>query len=236
MKKSPIALVPALDRGLDILEWMSLQTESVTLTQIGRGMGLSVSEIQRPVSCLQRRGFLNRSSADTYSLSGLLYHLVQSHPPFRRLELAALSAMKSFAREEKESIHLCVPDGDSALLLLDVPGEKFVRISLQVGTRMNAFETVSGRLLNAFNLLDTRVKPSRSLALRLSHIRSQGYEQSESSTVEGITDLGIPVMDRSGKALAALTISILHLHKTAIDPKKLVQSLRKCAEKITSAL
>lgn len=35
-----------------------------------------------------------------------------------------------FARLYRESVHLCVPDWDSALLLLDIPDGGLVRLSL----------------------------------------------------------------------------------------------------------
>jgi DNA-binding IclR family transcriptional regulator len=73
------AQIPALDRGIDLLEWMASCMEAVTLTQIPQGLGFSVSEIQRPVACLNRRGYLNRSEAGTYCLSGHLSALVQRY-------------------------------------------------------------------------------------------------------------------------------------------------------------
>ena len=64
-----------------------------------------------------------------------------------------LRAAFGFAWLYRESVHLCVPDWDSALLLLDVSGGGLVWLSLQPGARLNALETVSGRILAAHGAL-----------------------------------------------------------------------------------
>ena len=60
---------PALDRGLAILEAMSQISEALTLTQIARRLGLSVSEIQRVVNVLSERAYLVRGTDGAYRLS-----------------------------------------------------------------------------------------------------------------------------------------------------------------------
>ena len=64
-----------------------------------------------------------------------------------------LRAAFGFAWLYRESVHLCVPDWDSALLLFDVSGGGLVWLSLQPGARLNALETVSGRILAAHGAL-----------------------------------------------------------------------------------
>jgi DNA-binding IclR family transcriptional regulator len=229
-------VVPALDRGLSLMEWITTQSEPMTLTQVAHGVGLSVSEVQRPVACLLERGYLKRTPAGAYAISGLLYRLALSHPPHRQIQQAALPQMQDFARASGQSIHLCVPDGDAALLLVDVPGGGLVRISLQAGARLDANETVSGRMLQAHHLLVLEKKPGRSLEARLKEIRSRKHELTESAYAVGILDLGVPVCDRSGKVVAALTCSILRLRKAPHDGKNLLPDIKACAEKIGLSL
>lgn len=66
--------------------------------------------------------------------------------------------MTEFARLYRESVYLCGPDWDSALLLLDVSGGGLVCLSLQPGARLNALETVSGRILAALTVSSFRMK------------------------------------------------------------------------------
>ena len=231
-KKESNAKIPALDRGLDLLEWIAGLAEPVTLTQIAQGLGLSVSEVQRPVACLHQRGYLHRSETGAYRLSGRLAGLARTHPPHQRLQKAALGIMVKFTRIHGESIHLCVPDWDSALLLLDVPGGGLVRLSLREGARLDALETVSGRILTAFGAL-TPPKPNKNLQSLLEKIRSAGFDQFPSSQVIGITDTGVPVFDSAGQIVAALTVSAFKMTGDGKQAKNLIPGLQSCAESIS---
>ncbi|HRJ73594.1 MAG TPA: helix-turn-helix domain-containing protein [Terrimicrobiaceae bacterium] len=230
MSKKVIA-IPALERGLDLLEWIISQSEPLTLTQIAQGMRLTVSEVQRPVACLQARGYLRRSPAGSYVISGFLYRLALSHPPHLHLQRAALPVMLDYARKSSQSVHLCVPDGDTALLLADVPGSGLVRISLQHGARLDSSDTVSGRILSAFGALT----PQREDAA-LEAIRKRGYEQAASSYAEGIIDLGVPIHDASGQVIAVLTTSILQLKKSTAKSDRLLRMLQASANKVSGFL
>jgi DNA-binding IclR family transcriptional regulator len=227
-------LVPALDRGLDVLEWMARQPEPVTLTGIAQGLNLAVSEVQRPVSCLLERGYLHRQGSGGYILTGLITRLASAYPPHWRLQQAAFAPMAEFSRRHSQSIHLSVPDGDSALLLLDVPGGGLVRLSLQQGARLGREKTVSGRLLAAYGCLPVNVKDPQKAALR--KIASRGYEVADSTHAVGIVDVGVPVRDAAGQVVAALTVSCLRLRQGRQSAAKLVPHLLKCANAVAKAI
>lgn len=227
--------IPALDRGLDLLEWIAGMEEPVTLTHIAHGLGLSVSEVQRPVACLHRRGYLHRSEAGAYTLSGRLAGLAGMHPPHQRLQKAALGVMVEFSRTHRESIHLCVPDWDSVLLLLDVPGGGLVRLSLQQGARFDMLGTVSGRILSAHGAFALPKLEKTDLS-NLKKIRTQGFEHAASSQVMGITDTGVPVFDSTGRIVAALTVSSLQAKGETKRAQSLVSFLRASANRITDLL
>jgi len=234
-KKQGTANVPALDRGLDLLEWMAGLLEPVTLTQIAQGLGLGVSEVQRPVACLHHRGFLHRTEAGGYIISGRLASLAAAFPPHQRLRLAALGPMTEFARLHDESIHLCVPDWDSALLLLDVPSAGLVSLSIRPGTRICALDTVSGRILTAHGALAVP-DIKKAMRAKLENIKRNGFEHSMSSKVVGITDIGVPIFDPAGNILAALTVTSFRWKGDLKQERKLVPALRKCSLKITNSL
>lgn len=229
--------IPALERGLDLLEWIILQNEPVTLTQIASGLGCTPSEMQRPIACLVERGYIRRSLAGTYIISGRLHHLALSHPPHLHLRRAALPAMLDFARENEQTVHLSIPDGDAALLLVDVPGGGLVRLSIHPAARLDPFNTVSGRILLAFggmpHLLE---KQSREIVSQLTKIKNQGHEKAPSSHAVGIIDLGVPIIDRSGETVAALTTSILKLKTSDSNPSDLLPPLHACALAIGAQL
>src|SRR4051812_44451921 len=88
--------VPALDRGLDVLEQMSQSAEPLSLTQIARVAQRTVSEVQRTVARLTRRSYLVRDTQGHYRLSTKLFRLATTHPPFRDLVARSMPPMHAF--------------------------------------------------------------------------------------------------------------------------------------------
>ena len=143
--------------------------------------------------------------------------------------------MTEFARLESESIHLCVPDGDWALLLLDVPGGGLVRLSLQQGARLDALNTVSGRILSSYGALRPSKIDNKTRAF-LKKIQDNGFEKATSSQVIGITDIGVPVFDGHRQIVSALTVPSLRMKNAKQGIKKLLPALDKCAKCISRGL
>ncbi|MCM2274090.1 MAG: helix-turn-helix domain-containing protein [Candidatus Didemnitutus sp.] len=228
--------VPALSRGLDVVEHLASTGASTTLSQLARNMGRSVSEIQRTVGCLLERGYLVRDDAGVLRLSSKLYRLAQAHPPHRELLARAYPAMADYARTTGESVHLAILAEGKLLLVAEAPGTGLARVSLQLGAVLDPELTVSGRLLLAFTppALSgvTRIAPA--VAKKIQAIRAQGHEFSESDYVEGILDLGVPILTPEGEAIAALTTSWLPLRKAKVRWTELLPPLQECARRIAA--
>jgi len=81
---------PALDKGLDILEFLSIQATPQSQVEISKGVDRSSNEIYRMLLCLEERDYLHRDSkTGKYSLSLKLYQLAHRHSPVDALKKAA---------------------------------------------------------------------------------------------------------------------------------------------------
>lgn len=231
--------VPALDRGLDIVECMANSTESLSLTQIARAVGLTVSEVQRTIARLAARAYLVRDARGGYRLSSKLFRLATAFPPFRDLVSRAMAPMQQFADETTETVHLGVLSDDLLLIIAQVEGQGIVRLSLQLGSTQEPLNTVSGRILlsglseaerGAFEARRGLSRAQRRhLALGSARIREQGYEYAESGRVHGVHDVGVPVVVPGPSLIAALTSSFLPLRSRKPAPAVLVAALHKAA-------
>ncbi len=240
--KAGTSVAPALDRGLTILESLAQTSSSLSQTEIAREVGLTVSEIQRVVLVLHQRGYLVRDAVGHYRLSSKLLRLATQYPPLRDLAARALPAMQQFADETTESVHLAVLRDDRLVIVQNVEGRGLVRLSLQMGSAQDPATTVSGRTLLAW--LDpveveafakrTRI-PARSLnklRRRLRAVKLQGFEHSKSELLEGLEDLGVPIVLPGETAVAALTTSYLLPRGGGQKLGPLVQHLKRAAERI----
>ena len=59
---------PALEKGLDIIEYLSYKAIPQTQTEIAIGVSKSANEIYRMLAVLENRGYLVRSNSGKYSI------------------------------------------------------------------------------------------------------------------------------------------------------------------------
>jgi DNA-binding IclR family transcriptional regulator len=231
---------PALEKGLDILELLSLQSEPMSLAQIGQKLGRTSGEIFRMLAALERRGYLARGPRpEQYQLTNMLYELAHRHPPVKRLLAHALPIMEDLARIIQQSCHLAVRHESDALIVAQVDCPGFTGFSVRVGAHAPLVDSCSGRVLLAFQTPETRsnwigtalphaAQPTSRAGLEatLQEIRQAGFNRQPSLVHHGIVDFGAPILDYDGNALAALTVPSLATIGSPIGETELLQQLR----------
>jgi DNA-binding IclR family transcriptional regulator len=237
--------VPALARGLDILETLAQHEGGLSLSELARTLDLSPSAAFRSVVVLEQRGYIVRDPVlDVYVLSLKLFELSHNRPPFRRLLDIAVPAMRLLAAEVKQSCHLSVHDNGDVLVIADVEGPGPLNLAFRLGSRWPMRETVSGRLLLAFQGPEVReawlkaiaaTKDQAKFKRELARATAQGFLRQESETFGGIIDLGFPILGLHG-AVAALTISMVHELRSPVAESRIHAALAATANHITKKL
>lgn len=210
--------VPALDKGLDVLECLATHGVPMTQAQVARTLGRGSSELFRTLTTLERRGYLSRDMlSGTYSLTLRLFELGHTHSPFDGLLRVADIPMRTLAEAVKSSCHLTVLDGDSLVVLHQAESRERVRVSVDVGSAIQPYRAASGRLLIAFSDAETGNRmladlppDERDDALkRLDKIRGRGHETARGESVDGLCDLSVLVGHPDGTVRAALAVTAL---------------------------
>ena len=226
---SPNYHVPALDKGLDVLECLASQGIALTQAQLARELGRGPSELFRILTTLERRGYITRDAASgAYGLTLRLFELGHSHSPFEGLLRAADHPMRELSSETRQACHLSVIDRGRLLVLHQVESPARVRISIATGSTIELIESASGRLLLAFS-----DEPGWDDE-RLDQIRERGYEEAYSETIEGIADLAVLVGRPESRTKAALTIAALPRDREAFV-RDTLGPMQKCAAAIARA-
>ncbi|MCX8508209.1 MAG: IclR family transcriptional regulator [Rhodobacteraceae bacterium] len=213
---------PALDKGLDILELLSEQSDGLTRAEIVKSMGRSPSEIYRMLERLVARDYVVRSTGgDRYTLSMKMFVLANRHPPVRRIVAQALPLMDVFARDARQSCHLVVPDRGFAVVAAQASPPEVWEFRVRIGAQLGLLETGSGHTLLAFQ---NPLRRAETLALwgsadqearlgrihrELAQVRAQGYRMAESAQLKGVIDISVPIHDPEGDAIAVLTCPYL---------------------------
>lgn len=243
--------VPALEKGLDVLELLAARPAAPSLADLARELGRSASEIFRTLVCLERRGFVAREEGSgRYRLTLKLFELAHTHSPVEALLRAADRPMRDLARETGESCHLSVLSQGKLVVLAQAESPRMARFSVEVGGRFPPVRTCSGRLLLAHlpkELLHEllardadyrRLGPAgrKQFLSRLLEIRRSGVSTAESETHVGIRDVAVLVGNPRVGVAGALCAPALTPSRGGISTGRLRQALERCARQITRAL
>jgi DNA-binding IclR family transcriptional regulator len=243
--------VPALEKGLDLLEALAARPEPLSQADLARAVGRSPSEIFRMLACLERRGYVvKEESSGRYRLTLRLFELAHTHTPVDHLLHAAEGPMREVARRIRESVHLSVLSDGKLLVLSQVESQNRTRVSVEVGAKFPVVRTASGRILLA-NLSQEELKETLArddewsrlgstargrFLSDLLRIRRDGLYQGKSDLTHGIRDVAAFVGNpRVGVAAAVCVPSLVAIGK----PKPISEiraAVRDCAAAITRQL
>ena len=150
-KDKPSYFVPALEKGLDVLEFLASASGPQTLTELARALDRSSSVLFRIIDALEKRAYITRDPVSgAYHLTLKLYELAHTHSPVDQFLKAATLPMRALADKIHESCHLSVLAHGKLVLVAEELSPDRVRISVEVGSQVNPIPYVSGRLLIAF--------------------------------------------------------------------------------------
>ncbi|RWP36312.1 IclR family transcriptional regulator [Mesorhizobium sp.] len=241
--------VPAVEKALDVLEFMASSAEPLTQTEIAAGLGRSIHEIYRILLLLEKRGYIFRTQSDRFRLSLKLFELAHMHPPVNRLVECALPVMRELSANTDQSCHLVVREGESALVVLQIDSPLPMRYSVALGSHFPILETSSGAVLLAHSNRAERDRiverivaagegqgTRAEIEARLNEVAGLGYEMRASLAVEACTNVSMPVRDHTGAVIAALTVPFLPQKAARFDRETVFERAKAAAETISAAL
>ena len=251
MPKGPDYPVPALEKGLDVLETLAAAAVPQSLAELAITLDRSSSELFRMLNCLERRGYITRDPvAGKYGLTLKLYTLAHAHSITEKLLHAARQPMQELTEKIRESCHLSVLDGGRLLVVAQEESPERVRLSIEIGGVFDAPLTASGRLLLAqLDEAKCAVALAESTAGReltgraltafhanLAEVRRLRLSTAESETIEGVRDLAVIIGDPALGITAALAVTRLLRRGQRGDEAALIAAMRATAAAITKAL
>nr|WP_121271921.1 IclR family transcriptional regulator [Pedobacter schmidteae] len=240
---------PALDKGLDILEYLSSQSIPLSQTEIASGIDKSPNEIYRMLMSLESRGYILRDEVSgKYRLSLKLFHLSHRHSPVDELRKAAQYPLEELANVIMQSCHLSILYMNQVMVILHAKSPGPIALSIEEGNLFPLPLTASGKVLLAYmpeteqeialsgnsiynNYSD---KEKKRFLSSLKEIQKKGAYIRTSDLAAGVIDVSVPIGKGSTGIIACLTVSsltALNMGKDVDNNDMLMEAL-KCAEKI----
>lgn len=215
-KATPSYSVPALEKGLDIIESLAASPAPLSLAELARDLNRGSAEIFRMLVCLERRSYLRRDAhSGKYALTLRLFELAQAHSPLKALLTVARDPMRAVTEALGESCHLSVIERSKLLVIAREESPERIRLSIEVGSSFNPKNTASGRLL-----LDETIE----------------VVTARDETIEGVDDVVVRIGRPGGAVHAALAVSWLRSRKGAKKSAVVLAALRTAAKTIHQSL
>jgi DNA-binding IclR family transcriptional regulator len=240
---------PALDKGLDILEYLSSQSIPLSQTEIATGIERNSNEIYRMLMSLESRGYILRDEiSGKYRLTLKLYHLSHRHSPIDELRKAAQFPLEELAQSIRQSCHLSILYLDQVMVVLHAKSPEPIALSIEEGNLFPLPLTASGKVLLAYMPVNERKAVLKNNTIykkykedqkeqflnSLEQIQKDGYYIRTSDLAEGVIDISVPVGHTENGIIACLTISrltTLNINK-GVENKEILAAAIKCSNTI----
>ncbi|MEU0117214.1 IclR family transcriptional regulator [Streptomyces bobili] len=238
----------APDRLLSVLASFDHAHPALTLTDISRRAGLTLTTAHRLVTALTEWGALERDASGTYHVGLRLWEVAALAPRGLALRRAALPYLEDLYEATHENVQLAVRDGCEVVYTEWLSGHSAVGVRIRVGARWPLHVTGVGLVLLAHSPPDaqeayceaplaactdhTLTDPMR-LRRVLAEVRRTGVAVSSRQVTDDALSVAAPVHGADGAVVAA--VSVVVPYADARVPV-LVPAVRLAARGISRAL
>jgi len=214
--------IAALIRGLSVIRVFGPGADRLTITDVAERARVTRAGARRILFTLRHLGYVSMEGR-WFSLTPRVLELGFSYLASKPLWGLAGPILNELADATGETASAAVLDGEDIVYVLRVPSRRVLHIDLQVGRRLPAHVTSSGRVLLAslnYNQLNAYFRAAqlrkltrhtlvdeRQLRARIKEAGTRGWACVRGEVEELVVGVAVPVLDGSGRGIAALNIS-----------------------------
>ena len=190
--------VRSFERGLAVIRAFDAEHPARTLSEVARACDLTRAAARRLPLTLADLGYV-RADGRLFRLTPRVLELGHAYLSGLDLPRLAVPYLEQLAALAGESAALFVLDSDVAVCVAQVPARRVMAAAVTVGARFPARGTAVGRVL---------------LSRRTEAERAEAYVLLDGDPEDGVTTLAAPVRDRSGRAVAGVSLA-MHSGRTS---------------------
>ncbi len=216
--------VPALERGLALLEMLRESSCGFTVSDFVRRSGFPKSSVHCLVITLARCGYLRRSER-THRFVLDLKLLPLANTALGQIELReyATPHLNALMRRTQMTTHMAIFDQGESVLIGKVDSPTSPSIPTWAGKRMHTHCTALGKAMianldsDALEQLirehglprhnENTITSPRKLKMELDKIRNTNWALSDEEYAIGLRCIAAPIFDPQGRAFAAVSLS-----------------------------
>ncbi len=212
--------VPALQKGLKILEMFGSDCHRLTQSEMADAFGVSATSLYRIVQTLSSMGYLNKVGKNTYELGSQVLSRGFSYLASREVVEICAPYITRLRDRTSLSSHLAIREGTDVIYVFRALALQRLSVNVPVGTRFPCHTTAIGRAL----LID--MSPTELEELYKGQ-RLDGYPEPAPQTLPDLieqcaqeraqgwsihfsdysTAIAVPIRNYSGEVIAAINVS-----------------------------
>jgi IclR family acetate operon transcriptional repressor len=228
--------VNSLLKSIEIIEAVS-EHQPVAVGELSRLLQMPKSSVQRVLMTFQEAGWLRQAGGEItrWEISPRVLSVRPSALKGGALQRAAREPMQDLCNFVNETVHLSIPDGTNAMVLVEESEcKQFVRTAYSGGDVSPFHATANGLALLAFmnekqiaTILarelpkygDRTINDPALIREELARIRERGYSINLGQYRRAIYAIGAPIFDSNGTAVASVCISMpeSRFHESRIE-------------------
>lgn len=244
--------VPAATRALRVLRYLASQPDPVSLERLAAAVGLPRSTAYHLLRAMIDEGFVTHLADEhRYGLGVAAFEVGSGYSRQEPLQRIARRPLAALVDALGQSAHLAVLHGRDVLYVLEERAPGRPPLVTDVGVRLPAHLTASGRaVLAALPAAQVRalypdrtafvdrhgLGPASPSALRtvLAETRQRGYAVEEGEVTPGFASVAVAVLDHNGHPLAGVAVTYPAGEGPRIE--RLAARTRQTAEDLTRRL
>jgi IclR family transcriptional regulator, KDG regulon repressor len=215
--------ISALQRGLRLLHLFSESPCGLTAKQVAGLSRLPVSTVHRFLANLVTAGFLNRDGDGNHHLGIACFTIGQAAVGQLDIRRLSLPYLRELNQQTRETIHLTVRHGWSAVYVEKLDSPEPLRIHSRIGATVPLYCTAVGKVMLAYMPADEqdqvlpelslkRLTPNsvgnlQELKAELFRVRKNGYACDLEEHEAHIRCVAAPIWDHTGSVQSSLSIT-----------------------------
>jgi DNA-binding IclR family transcriptional regulator len=232
----------AVPRAFAVLELLAHEQEPTRLSAIALKLGMQKSTVHRILATLTSLGYVEQvASTGCYRATLRLWEIGSGLIAHHRIKQAATVFLQRLHAATRQTVSLTILSGDDVLYLDKIISPRPTRFTSRVGSRVPAPLTAGGKAILAYepharaiiqrampHIKEKRRVGVDAMLRELADVRRNGYAVSRFRP--GVVSFGAPILSRSGRAAAALSVSAETRLPDARHEAIIEELLSTCAE------
>lgn len=248
-------IIQSVDRALEVMIYLYHEGRETGITKIAADLGAYKSTVYRTLFTLEARGFVRKNpETEKYWLGSRLFTLGKSVENKMGLQELIRPYARKLCGAYREVVGVSILErnaGDvycSVSILKEESGRQVPTATPPVGSSSQCYCSAAGKCLLAFSenidlsvYENGRLKPFTehtittvaALQTELSKVRERGCAMDCEELERGLTCIGAPVLDRTGSAVAAISLSGPTSRMLSGDIEERIEAVRRIAREIS---